>query len=109
MAPPHKPRTKLKILNQDRAERVKPTDKPQIIEDPLLSGFALRVQPPGRKSWVLRYKQPAGKRTTRTLGKLPLMTYGMALEKARAGWQCAQRMQSIPVLGADTASARRSE
>jgi septum formation protein len=26
----------------------------------------------------------------------------MALEKARAGWQCAQRMQSIPVLGSDT-------
>lgn len=71
-------------LNQDVAERIKPSDKPQVIEDPLLPGFALRVQPTGRKSWVLRYVKPNGQRTTKTVGKLPLDTYSMALETAKA-------------------------
>ena len=71
-------------LNQDVAERAKPADRPLVLEDPTLAGFALRVQPSGRKSWVLRYKKPNGQRTTRTLGKLPVDTYALALEKAKA-------------------------
>ena len=74
-------------LNQKAAERAKPNadGTPRILQDPTLAGFALRIQPSGRKSWVLRYVKPdTGQRTTRTLGKLPVDTYSMALEKAKA-------------------------
>ena len=64
--------------------KIAPTDKPQIIEDQTLPGFALRVQPTGRKVWVLRYKTPAGQRTTKTLGIFPVYSYSMALERAKA-------------------------
>jgi len=74
-----------KMLNQKVAESAKAQESPYSIQDPTLSGFALRVQPTGRKSWTLRYIKPdTQKRTTRTLGKFPVQTYGMALDKAKA-------------------------
>lgn len=63
---------------------IEPTDKPQLFRDPTLPGFALRVQPSGRKVWVLRYKTPEGNRTTTTIGIFPAFTYSMALEFAKA-------------------------
>lgn len=76
--------TKRTRFDENSIKKIAPTDKPQIIEDPTLPGFALRVQPTGRKSWVLRYKTPAGQRTTYTMGLFPVMTYAMAMERAKA-------------------------
>ncbi len=76
--------TKRTRFDENSIKKIAPTDKPQIIEDQTLPGFALRVQPTGRKSWVLRYKPPAGQLTTYTMGLFPVMTYAMAMERAKA-------------------------
>jgi len=66
-----------KLLSQRLAERAKPQEKPYQIHDTAIPGLVLRVQPTGTKVWKLIQQ-----RKPRTLGKMPVMTFGMARTKA---------------------------
>lgn len=66
-------------LSDLSARAARPTPKEYAIPDNRLSGFALRVQPTGTKSWVLRLKID-GKSKRVTLGN----THTMSAEEARA-------------------------
>jgi integrase len=66
-----------KLLSQRVAERAKPQTKPYQIHDTAIPGFILRIQPSGTKIWkLIQDKKP------RTLGKMPVTTYGMASDHA---------------------------
>lgn len=68
-----------KFLNQKLAESAKIKDKAYQIHDTAIPGLVLRVQPTGVKIWkLIQDKKP------RTLGRLPVMTFGMAKGKAEA-------------------------
>jgi integrase len=66
-----------KLLSQRLAERSKPKDKPYQIHDTAIPGLVLRVQPSGTKVWKLIQN-----RKPRTLGQMPITTFGMAKAKA---------------------------
>lgn len=68
-----------KFLSQKIANSAKAKDKAYQIHDTAIPGLVLRVQPTGVKIWkLIQGKKP------RTLGRLPVMTFGMAKEKAEA-------------------------
>ena len=67
------------ILNNKNAEAAKAESKPYQRKVPEAPGTVLRIQPNGTKIWKLIQD---GK--PRTLGKMPVMTYAMAVEKALA-------------------------
>lgn len=67
------------ILNHKNAEKSNPEEKPYQRKVPEAPGTVLRVQPNGTKIWKLIQN---GK--PRTLGKMPVMTYSMAVTKALA-------------------------
>jgi len=66
-------------LSDFSASTARPEQKEYIISDNKLPGFALRIQPTGTKSWVLRLTAN-GKSTRKTLGN----TKTLAAEAARA-------------------------
>lgn len=65
-------------ITKSLVEKAKPQAKPYRIYDSIISGFSLRVQPTGRKIWMLEIK-----RKTKTLGHYPAMTVAMARERAK--------------------------
>jgi len=62
-----------KLLNQKVATAAKAKNKAYQIHDTAITGLILRVQPTGNKIWKLIVD-----RKPRTLGKMPVMTFGMA-------------------------------
>ena len=76
--------SKRRRLTQKAADAAKPEAAPYQITDTDIPGFVLRIQPSGTKLWKLRYTEPSGTRTVRTLGRLPITTAAMAEEKAKA-------------------------
>jgi len=68
-----------KFLNQKVANAAKVKDKAYQIHDTAIPGLVLRVQPTGTKIWKLIQN-----RKPRTLGRMPVMTFGMAKTKAEA-------------------------
>ncbi|MDZ7750114.1 MAG: integrase family protein [Gammaproteobacteria bacterium] len=68
-----------KLLNQRVADSAKPEARPYEVRDTAITGLILRVQPTGAKTWKLIQN-----RKPRTLGRMPVMTHGMAAEKAMA-------------------------
>ena len=68
-----------KLLSQKAALAAKSRDKPYQIHDATIPGLVLRVQPTGTKIWKL-----VQNRKPRTLGRFPVMTFGMAKGKAEA-------------------------
>jgi len=68
-----------KFLNQRVAIAAKAKNKAYQIHDTAIPGLVLRVQPSGSKIWKLIQN-----RKPRTLGRLPVMTFGMAKNKAEA-------------------------
>ncbi|MEE8496316.1 MAG: Arm DNA-binding domain-containing protein, partial [Xanthomonadales bacterium] len=68
-----------KFLNQKAANAAKVKDKAYQIHDTAIPGLVLRVQPTGTKIWKLIQN-----RKPRTLGRMPVMTFGMAKGKAEA-------------------------
>lgn len=68
-----------KFLNQRVAIAAKAKNKAYQIHDTAIPGLVLRVQPSGSKIWKLIQD-----RKPRTLGRLPVMTFGMAKNKAEA-------------------------
>ncbi|MCZ6641733.1 MAG: Arm DNA-binding domain-containing protein, partial [Gammaproteobacteria bacterium] len=47
---------------------LKPSDRPKEVMDPLNPGFGIKVHPTGRKTWIYRYRTPAGKLRRISLG-----------------------------------------
>lgn len=72
-----------KFLSQKVANAAKIKDKAYQIHDTAIPGLVLRIQPTGVKIWKLIQKID-GKRKPRTLGRMPVMTFGMAKGKAEA-------------------------
>jgi hypothetical protein len=68
-----------KFLNQKVANSARVTTKAYQIHDTAIPGLVLRVQPTGSKIWKLIQD-----RKPRTLGRMPVMTFGMAKGKAEA-------------------------
>jgi len=62
-----------KLLSQKAALAAKPKANPYQIHDTSIPGLVLRVQPTGTKIWKL-----VQDRKPRTLGRFPVMTFGMA-------------------------------
>lgn len=68
-----------KLLSQKTALAAKIKPSPYQLHDTAIPGLVLRVQPSGTKIWKLvQNRQP------RTLGRLPVTTFGMARAKAEA-------------------------
>lgn len=65
------------------------------------NGLYLRVKPNGNKSWVLRYRTPAGRWSWMGLGSYPSVTAAMARKKAAA-------MRETAYLGEDPVESRRA-
>jgi len=66
-----------KLLTHRLAEKAKPQAKPYQIHDTAIPGLVLRVQPTGTKVWkLIQRKKP------RTLGQMPVTTFGMAKAQA---------------------------
>ncbi len=68
--------------------------------DALLPGLALVVQPSGKKSWAVRYRDASKKPTKLTLGPFPMIGLGEAREQAR---EVLQRVAK----GEDVAAEKR--
>jgi integrase len=68
-----------KFLSQKVANSAKVKAKAYQIHDTAIPGLVLRVQPTGAKIWKLIQD-----RKPRTLGRMPVMTFGMAKGKAEA-------------------------
>jgi integrase len=68
-----------KFLSQRVANSAKVSSKAYQIHDTAIPGLVLRVQPTGVKLWKLIQD-----RKPRTLGRMPVMTFGMAKGKAEA-------------------------
>jgi len=68
-----------KFLSQRVANSAKVSGKAYQIHDTAIPGLVLRVQPTGVKVWKLIQD-----RKPRTLGRMPVMTFGMAKGKAEA-------------------------
>lgn len=68
-----------KRLTKVGVDRATPRDKPYKIWDSIMPGLVLRVQPTGRRSWVV----VKDRNSTRTIGTYPAITVEMAREKAR--------------------------
>jgi integrase len=68
-------------LTQDSAEKIKPSDKRREISAG--SGLFLCVQPSGHKSWIIRYRNNAGRNVKMTLGNFDKVTLKNARDAAR--------------------------
>ncbi len=70
-------------LTKNLIEKAKPQKTYYYLWDNRLSGFGCRIYPTGRKSWVLTYRNEAGKQKFVVLGKFGVMTLDEAQERAR--------------------------
>ena len=57
------------LLNDDNINQLEPREKPYEVADTKIAGFAVRVRPTGRITYLLSYKNKSGKSQTYTIGK----------------------------------------
>jgi hypothetical protein len=73
-------------LNSRTVTALESTERPYDVRDVSLSGFLLRVQPSGRKSWFYQYRTTDGRQTRLKLGDFPALSAdgarSIALERA---------------------------
>lgn len=67
------------VITQKLIQSLKPDSDPYEVRDQTVKGFLIRMQPSGTASYVVQYKR--GKRIT--LGKVGILTPGLARERAR--------------------------
>ena len=70
-------------ITQSIVQNITPQQKVFKINDVLLKGFALVVRPSGKKTWIVDYRKPDGKRTDYKIGPSTLLTVIEAREEAR--------------------------
>lgn len=56
------------MLKQTDIKKLEPKLKAYLVRDELVKGLALKIYPSGRKSWLLDYNRPDGRRNTIKLG-----------------------------------------
>ena len=87
-------------LTKRSVDAIQATDKDQLIWDSQLPGFGLRVKPSGAKSFLVQYRNRAGRSKRFTLGRYGVLTPDEARRMARQHLVDIER-------GADPATERR--
>lgn len=71
-------------LTQSIVDKSTAREKRYSIRDSVVSGLLLRVEPSGKKNWLLDYRSPAsGNRNTKKIGTAGVLTVAQAREKAK--------------------------
>lgn len=65
-------------ITQTLAQNIAPQNKIFRVSDTLLKGFVLLVRPSGKKTWVVDYKKPDGRRSDHRTGPANLFTVAEA-------------------------------
>lgn len=65
-------------------DALQPTDKDQWVWDDAVPGFGVRVQPSGRKTYVIRYRNTYGRSRSITIGRCCDLTPTQARDQSRA-------------------------
>jgi hypothetical protein len=69
-------------LTQSIVDSLLGTGQKQRFPDHRVKGLALRIAPGGAKSWVIRYRDFAGKSREMTIGRCDKITLDLARKKA---------------------------
>ena len=70
-------------LNKRFVDALKPLTRDTLYRDSDLSGFALRVKPSGTTTWVVQYRNSAGRTRKLALGRVGVLTPDEARQRAR--------------------------
>ena len=70
-------------LNKRFVDALKPLTRDSLYRDSDLSGFALRVKPSGTATWVVQYRNSAGRTRKLALGRVGVLTPDEARQRAR--------------------------
>ena len=70
-------------LNKRFVDALKPLTRDTLYRDSDLSGFALRVKPSGTATWVVQYRNSAGRTRKLALGRVGVLTPDEARQRAR--------------------------
>lgn len=70
-------------LTKRFVDALKPTTKDTLYRDTELIGFGLRVKPSGTRTWVIQYRNTAGRTRKLALGKVGVLTPEEARQRAR--------------------------
>src|SRR6202040_3110937 len=62
---------------------LKPVERDTLYRDDDLTGFALRVKPSGARTWVVQYRNTAGRTRKLALGRVGVLTPDEARQRAR--------------------------
>lgn len=89
-------------LTKRLIDSISPTNGDQLMFDSEISGFALKVAPSGRKTFILKYRNASGRQRKPTIGR-----YGdITLEQARS---IARSWKAKIIQGGDPSSEKRRE
>jgi integrase len=89
-------------LTKRFVDSLKPVKKDTLYRDSDLKGFGLRVKPTGTRTWVVQYRNQAGRTRKLALGKAGVLTPDEARQKAR------QRLGEVAG-GADPSADRNAQ
>jgi len=70
-------------LTKRFVDALKPVDRDMLYRDDDLTGFALRVKPSGARTWVIQYRNSAGRTRKLALGRVGVLTPDEARQRAR--------------------------
>ena len=87
-------------LTQDLVRKTQPQDARFEMADSMITGFLLRVQPSGKKTYYVNYRLASGKRTNYRIGDADVLSIVQARDKAR-------EVLAGVELGGDPADAKR--
>lgn len=73
----------IKKLTNSFVEKVQKKNKRFDIRDSIVTGLILRVEPSGKKTWLIDYKRPDGRRNTKKIGDAKILTVMQAREIAK--------------------------
>src|SRR5450755_4217902 len=77
------PEAVLPKLTKRFADALKPVTTDTLYRDEDLSGFALRAKPSGARTWVVQYRNSAGRTRKLALGRVGVLTPDEARQRAR--------------------------
>jgi hypothetical protein len=70
-------------LTKRFVDALKPVNRDTLYRDDDLTGFALRVKPSGARTWVVQYRNSAGRTRKLALGRIGVLTPDEARQRAR--------------------------
>ena len=69
-------------LTKRFVDALKPVDRDRLFRDSDLKGFALRIKPSGARTWLVQYRNSAGRTRKLALGKVGVLTPDEARQRA---------------------------